>query len=93
VNAIHGLAGIAAIVLIIELLVVALVVGAIVYFTRRGLIILRQKLIPGLKTAQDYARQAETVTTEASRAIVQPSARVIGTLRGLRRAIATLLQQ
>ncbi len=93
VDAIRGLAGIAATLLIIELLVISLIVGAIVYFTRRSLIALRRKLIPGLKTAQDYARQAETFTTEASRAIVQPSARAIGTVRGLREAITTLLHQ
>lgn len=92
-DAIHALAGIAATLLIIELLVAVAVVGVVAYFARRGLVVGRQRLIPWLGTAQEYTRRAETVTSQASQAIVRTQVGIISTVRGVRQAVETFLQQ
>lgn len=90
---IQKLAGMAAILLIGEMLVVVILAGIAVYFARRGLTVGREKLAQWLGIAQVYAQQAKEVTTTASRTIVSAQIGLISEVRALRRAIETFLEE
>lgn len=90
---IQKLAGIAAILLIAEVLVVAILAGIVVYFARRGLAVGRAKLTEWLSIAREYAQQVEEVTTKTSRTIVGAQIGLISEVRALRRAIETFLEE
>lgn len=91
-NTISILAGIGAIVLIIELLLVTLVVGAAVYFLRRGLIVGQQRAAPYVELVTAYVQRTEELTSQYSQLIVSPQVGAISTLRGLQRAWRALIQ-
>ncbi len=92
-DAIQKLAGVAAIVLIVEMLAVAILAGIVVYFARRGLIVGRERLEQWLGIAREYVEQAEEVTTKTSQTIVSTQIGLISEVRALRRAIETFLEE
>ena len=77
------LAAISAILLAIELLVVVLIVGAIIYFIRRGIQAGRREASPYVQQAVGYVFQAEAVTKEYADLVVGAPLRLVALLDGL----------
>ena len=92
-NTISVLAGIAAILLIIELLVGVIVAGAAVYFLRRGLIMGRQKAEPYVQQATEQIQRVEALTTQYSDLIISTQVEAISTMQGLRQGVRTLFER
>lgn len=92
-NTISVLAGIAAILLIIELLIVAIVAGAAIYFLRRGLIVGRQKAEPYVQQATEQIQRVEGLTTQYSDLIIGTQVEAISTVQGLRRGLRALIER
>jgi len=93
VKAIHGVAEVAAILLILELLLLTIAVGVMVYFARRALSIGRENLELWLGTVREYAQQVEQATAKVSRTIISAQISVISEVRGLRRAAELLFRE
>jgi hypothetical protein len=62
----------AVILLVLEAFILALVPGAILFFTIRGVGWLRKQLLAAAPVAQGYARKAAQMTTRVSDQVVQP---------------------
>ena len=92
-NTISILAGIGAILLIIELLAVMIVVGAAVYFLRRGLIVGWQKAAPYVQQATKQVQRVEALTTRYSELIVGSQVEAISTMQGIRKGVRALLER
>ncbi|MFQ5856484.1 MAG: hypothetical protein ACE5LU_12665 [Anaerolineae bacterium] len=92
-NTISIFAGIAAILLIVELLVGVIVAGAAIYFLRRGLIIGQQKAAPYVQQATEQIQRVEELTKEYSELIVGSQVEAISTVRGLRQGLRALLHE
>jgi type II secretory pathway pseudopilin PulG len=92
-NWVHTLGGIAAILLVIEVMVVVIIVGAIVYIIRRGLIAGRKAAEPYVEQATVQVQRVETLTKEYANAIVTAEAQAIATFGGLRRGIDVLFDR
>ncbi len=92
-NTISVLAGIAAILLIVEMFLFMLVVGAAVYFLRRGLIAGRRQAAPYVQQATTQIRRVEALTTRYSQLIVESQVEAISTLEGLRRGLRALIER
>jgi len=90
-NTVSVLAGIAAILLIIELLVGVIVAGAAVYFLRRGLIMGRQKAEPYVQQATEQVQRIEELTTQYSDLIIGTQVEAISTMQGLRQGLRALI--
>lgn len=92
-NTIPILAGIAAILLTVELLIVMIIVGAAVYLLRRGLIVGRQKAVPYIQQVTEQVRRVEALTEDYSTLIVGSQVEAISTVRGIRRGVQVLLRE
>lgn len=92
-NTISILGGIAAMLLIIELLVAVLIVGAVIYFLRRGLIAGRQQAAPYVQQATEQIQRVEALTKEYSELIVGSQVEAISAVHGLRHGLRALLQE
>lgn len=85
------LAGIAAILLVIELLLIVAAVGLVAYFLRRGLIVGQMKAAPYVQQATEQIQRVETLTKQYSTLIVGAQVEAISTVRGLREGLRVLL--
>lgn len=92
-NTISILAGISAVLLVIEALVVMIIVGAAVYFIRRGIRIGRREASPYVQQVIEQVYRAEALTKDYSTMIVSPQVEAISTLRGIRRGLGALFEQ
>jgi hypothetical protein len=90
---IPALGGIAAILLVIELMVPVIIVGAIVYFIRRGLIAGRREAEPYVEQATVQVQRVEELTKEYANMIVTTQAQGIATFEGLRRGFNILFDR
>ncbi|MBS1252715.1 MAG: hypothetical protein MAG451_01757 [Anaerolineales bacterium] len=87
------LAGISVILLAIELLVVVIVVGAVIYFLRRGIQAGRREASPYVQQAAGYVYQVEAVTKEYANLIVGAQVEALSAVHGARRAFRRLFRQ
>lgn len=92
-NTISVLAGIAATLLVIELLVGVIVAGAAIYFLRRGLIMGRQKAEPYVQQVTEQIQRVEGLTTQYSDLIIGTQVEAISTVQGLRRGLRALIER
>lgn len=92
-NWVATLAGIAVILLVIELMVGVIVVGAIVYIIRRGLIVGRREAEPYVEQATVQVKRVEALTKEYANTIVATQAQGIATFEGLRRGLNVLFDR
>ena len=92
-NTISILAGIAAMLLVVELLAAIIVVGAVAYVLRRGLNMGRQAAVPYVQQFTEQVQRIETLTTEYSNLIIAPQVDTLSTLQGLRQGLRALLER
>lgn len=86
------LAGISTILLAIELLVVVIVVGGVIYFIRYGIRAGRRAAAPYAQQAVEKIFLVEKLTKEYADVIVGTQIQAISIVRGVRRGLKMLLR-
>lgn len=87
------LGAISAILLVIEVLVVVILVGGVIYFLRRGIIAGRREASPYVQQATEQVYRVEELTKKYANLIVGAQVEALSTLRGLRRGLRILVRE
>lgn len=87
------LGGIAAILLVIELMVGVIIAGVVVYAIRRGLIAGRKAAEPYVEQATVQVQRVEALTKEYANTVVTAQAQAIASYEGLRQGINVLFDR